>query len=385
VWCGEKYLVNCEGVYVDLYHPRSRGEGMRIVVDVNHPAHVHYFKNFIREMEERGHEVLVTASEKDISFELLEKYHIGFKNVGSYGTSLVRKLINIPIIDVRYYNLTKGFQPDIFIGAGSIRAAHVSYLLRKPCINFEDTEHSTEQIRLYLPFVEGVPTPSCFTQDLGKKQIRFSGYMELAYLHPNRFTPDPAVLDDLGLAEGDPFTIVRFVSWQASHDLGQHGIHDRVGLVKALEHYGRVLITSEGALPAELQDYRLRVSPEKLHDLLYYATLYVGEGGTMASEAAILGTPSIYVSSLAGTMGNFIELEETYDLLYSFTDGSAALGKAIEILQDPASKEKWRSKRERLLADKIDVTAFMVWFIENYPRSFTVQSRHGNTIKRSLS
>ena len=84
-------------------------------------------------------------------------------------------------------------------------------------------------------------------------------------------------------------------------------------------------------------------------------------------------------------MGNFIELEETYDLLYSFTDGSAALGKAIEILQDPASKEKWRSKRERLLADKIDVTAFMVWFIENYPRSFTVQSRHGNTIKRSLS
>lgn len=70
-------------------------------------------------------------------------------------------------------------------------------------------------------------------------------------------------------------------------------------------------------------------------------------------------------------MGNFIELEGTYGLLYSFTDGDAALSKAIEILEDPESKEKWRTKRDRLLADKIDVTAFMVWFVENYPRSFT--------------
>ena len=60
----------------------------------------------------------------------------------------------------------------------------------------------------------------------------------------------------------------------------------------------------------------------------------------MASEAAVLGTPSIFVSSLAGKIGNFIELEKTYDLLYSFTDTDAALEKAIEILQDKKSKEK---------------------------------------------
>jgi len=195
--------------------------------------------------------------------------------------------------------------------------------------------------------------------------------MELASLHPNRFTPNPAVLTELGLAEGDPFIIVRFISWQASHDVGQYGVRDKVRLVKALEQYGHVLITSEGALPPELQSYQIRGDPEKLHDLLYYATLYVGEGGTTAAEAAVLGTPSIFVSSLAKTMGNFIELEETYDLLYSFTDGSAALDRAIEILQDPASQKNWKIKRDRLLKDKIDVSTFMIWFIENYPMSFT--------------
>jgi len=344
---------------------------VRIVVDISHPGHVHYFKHFIREMKEKGHEVLITASEKDITFKLLEKYHLEFENMGSYGTSLISKLANIPIIDIRYYQLMKSFKPDIFVGFGSIRAAHVSFLLRKPCINFEDTEHSTEQIRLYLPFVDAVCTPSCYTQDLGKKQIRFDGYMELASLHPNRFTPNPAVLAELDLAEGDPFIIVRFVSWEASHDVGQHGIRDKVGLVKALESYGRVLITSEGALPEELQPYQIRVSPEKLHDLLYYATLYVGEGGTTASECAVLGTHAIYVNTLG--LGYITEENGKYHLVSDFSSRTrtdeTVLAEARKLLQNPDLRKEAKQKSATLVKEKIDVTAFMVWFIEHYPES----------------
>ncbi|SAI89303.1 hypothetical protein MBBA_2462 [Methanoculleus bourgensis] len=349
---------------------------MRIVVSINHPAHVHYFKNFICEMEQRGHKVLTTASHKDVAIRLLQLYGLEYVNLGSYGSSLLKKMVNIPIMDVKMYQAVKNFHPDILLGFSSARAAHVSKILGVPAVIFDDTEHARWEHRLYAPFAAAILTPSCFHKDLGEKQIRFNGYMELAALHPAHFRPDPLVLQELGLTEDDAFIVVRFVSWQASHDVGQHGIRDKVGLVKALEQYGRVLITSEGALPPELQPYQIRVSPEKLHDLLYYATLYVGEGGTTASEAAVLGTPSIYVSSLVGTMGNFIELEETYDLLYSFTDGGAALDKAVEILQDPKSKDKWRIKRDRLLTDKIDVTEFMVWFVENYPRSFTEMKEH---------
>ena len=349
---------------------------MKIVVDINHPAHVHFFKNFIREMEERGHQVVITASQKDLAYTLLQKYGFTYIPLGCYGDSLLKKLVNLPLLDLRMYNVLKKMNPDISVGIGSIRAAHASLLLKKPCISFEDTEHATEQIRLYLPFAASVCTPSCYRGDIGPKQIRYNGYHELAYLHPDRFTPNPTVLTELGLTEGDPFIVVRFVSWQASHDVGQHGIHDKVGLVKALEQYGRVLITSEGVLPPELRSYQIRGDPEKLHDLLYYATLYVGEGGTTATEAAVLGTPSIFISSLALTMGNFVELEEAYDLLYSFTDDCTALDRATEILRDPASKEDWRVKQERLLADKIDVTAFMIWLIENYPRSVVGMKEH---------
>ena len=345
------------------------GDDMRILIDIGHPAHVHFFKNFIRELERKGHTILITARKKEISLDLLSEYHFDFTLIGEQKAGKFNLIKEWVARDFQIFNIAREFYPDFLLGVGNPSVAHAAKLLRRKSIIFTDTEHAKFANRITFPFADVICTPSCFKYNIGPKQIRYNGYHELAYLHPNRFTPDPAVLTALGLAEGDPFIIVRFVSWEASHDVGQYGIRDRAGFVKALEQYGRVLITSEGALPPELQPYRIRVSPEKLHVLLYYAALYVGEGGTTAAEAAVLGTPSIFVSSLAGTMGNFIELEETYNLLYSFTDGNVALGRAIEILQDPANRENWRIKRERLLGDKIDVTAFMIWLVENYPRS----------------
>jgi len=234
-----------------------------------------------------------------------------------------------------------------------------------------DTEHAKFANGVTFPFADVICTPSCFNYDAGPKQVRYNGYHELAYLHPNRFTPDPAVLTELGLAEGDPFTIVRFVSWQASHDVGQHGIRNKVGLVKALESYGRVLITSEGALPEELRSYQIRVSPEKLHDLLYYATLYVGEGATTASECAVLGTHAIYVNSLG--LGYTTEEDEKYHLVSDFSGrdctDETVLVEARRLLQNPDLRKEGKQKATTLVQDKIDVTMFMVWFIEHYPQS----------------
>ncbi|AKB84292.1 hypothetical protein MCMEM_0239 [Methanococcoides methylutens MM1] len=317
-------------------------------------------------MENRGHEVLITATEKDVAFTLLDSYGFNYINLGSYGKSLIQKLINIPILDFKMYRAVKSFKPDIFVGLGSIRAAHASFLLRNKCILFEDTEHSMEQIKLYLPFVDTICTPSCFKRDLGEKQIRYNGYHELAYLHPINFKPDIEVLTKLGLSENDTFTIVRFVSWNASHDVGQHGISHKIKFVKELEKYSQVFITSETILDDELEKYRIKVPPEQLHNLLYYASLYIGDGGTTAVESAILGTPSIYVSSLVGKMGNFIELEEKYGMILNYNNPDKALEKAVEIIQKSNLKNEWKNKRDRMLKDKIDVNAFMVNFVENY-------------------
>jgi predicted glycosyltransferase len=343
---------------------------MRIVVDINHPAHVHCFRNFIREMEKKGHEVLITATKKDVSLKLLDNLGYKYVNLGSYGDTLLRKLINLFVIDFRMYQAVKRFDPDLFIGLGSIRAAHVSFALRKTSVVIDDTEISKEQMLLFLPFVNVVCTPSYFKLDLGEKQVRFNAYKELAYLHPDYFKPDPTVLDRMGLKRDETFIVVRFITWGASHDVGHHGIADRLEFIQELEKYGRVLVSSEGELGPEFAKYRISLPPEKFHDLLYYATLYVGEGGTTATEAALLGTHSILIDTSAKQCGNFHDLH-SYGLLWFTGHTGEGLWTAKKLLQCPNTKAVGREKLQKLLDDKIDINKFIVWFVENYPESFS--------------
>ncbi len=38
---------------------------MKILIDIGHPAHVHIFRNFAKEMTKKGHKVLMTCREKE--------------------------------------------------------------------------------------------------------------------------------------------------------------------------------------------------------------------------------------------------------------------------------------------------------------------------------
>ena len=348
---------------------------MKILIDIGHPAHVHYFRNFIKIMENKGHEFLIISRNKEMEQYLLNKYKIPYIDRGIGSKNIIGKFLYMLKADYLIFRKALKFKPDLFLSFGSIYPAHASFLLKKPHIAFDDTEHSTEQYKLYSPFTEVVLTPACFTKDLGKEQIRFNGYMELCYLHPNYFKPDPSIFDLLEIKKDEKYVIMRFVSWNASHDIGQSGlnIERKHEIVKELSKYAKVFISSEGELPEDLQKYQIKTHPEKMHDALAFATLFVGEGATMASECACLGTPAIYVNSLtAGTL----EEQERYRLLFGFRKSEGVIEKAIELLNTPNLKQELQQRRQKMLSDKIDVTAFMVWFVENYPESAKIMKEN---------
>ncbi|MBN2013925.1 MAG: DUF354 domain-containing protein [Candidatus Altiarchaeota archaeon] len=346
---------------------------MKVLVDIGHPAHVHFFKNVIWELEKKGHEVKITAREKEISLDLLTAYGFQYTNLGKNRTGLINKAIGMLKMDYNMYRIAKQFRPDILTGLGSMYAAQVGKLINKPSILFTDTEHAKLVHWLTNPFATVICTPTCFKKDFGQKQIRYNGYHELAYLHPDYFRPNAKVLDELGLARGERFIILRFVSWKASHDIGRKGFDMATikDYVKKLESYGRVFITSEATLTQDLEKYRIMINSEKIHDLLYYATMYIGEGATMASEAAILGTPSLYVNPLP--LGYISEESERYGLVHIFPNPKEgqinALQKALELLEDKNLKNEWKEKRKKLIEEKIDVTHFIVELIDRYPKS----------------
>jgi predicted glycosyltransferase len=340
---------------------------LRVIVDIGHPAHVHFFKNTIWNLEKKGHQVMVVSRDKDVVIELLNAYNIPHTVLSKVKKGKIYLLEELLIRESKLYNIARKFNPDLIMGILSPEAAHVAWALGKKSIIFNDTEHAELAQKVTYPFCDIICTPVSFKKDVGPKQIRYRGYHEMAYLHPAYFSPNPEVLKELGVEAGEQFVILRFISWGAHHDVGQHGINDKLALVQELEKFGKVFISSEGELADEFEKYRIRIPPEKIHSVLYYATLCVGEGATMAVESAIIGTPSIYVSSLAGTMGNFSELEEKYGLLFNYSDSESALKKAVELIKDPELKKTWSLKRAALLKDKIDVTEFMVKLIEGIP------------------
>ena len=346
---------------------------MKVLFKVGHPSHVHFFKNVIWNLESKGHETKIAATDKENVLQLLNAYGFKYEIVGRERLGLARKLINMFKVDYKMYKVAKDFKPDILVGESSMTTAQVSKLVKKPSIIFDDTEHAIEHYLLFAPFADVICTPSCYKRKVNpKKHVKYNGYKELAYLHPNQFKPDTAVLDELNLSKDDKFIIVRFASWNSAHDIADRGFkfkneQEILDFLSKLENYGTVLMNSEIKLSSKFKKYILP-HLDDLHSLLYYATLYIGEGATLASEAGVLGTPWIFVSTRS--RGYLDDQQTNYGLGYVISDPKLAMEKAFELLEQNNLKKKWQKKREKLLSEKIDVTKFMTEFIENYPESF---------------
>ena len=339
---------------------------MNILIDINHPAHVHFFKNAIDLFQKKGHKIFVVARDKDVTLPLLQYYRIPYV-VGSNRKSGFFQLgLELFEHTMKLMKASRTFHPDVIISFASPMASWAAVLLGIPSIAFDDTEHAKIGAALYQPFASAICTPTSFWRDLGKKQYRFKGCKALAYLHPKWFTPDPSILKTLGMEVGETFSFVRFVSWQAAHDAGQKGFSrlEKEALVEKMLGFGKVILSVENQKEPTLVGSNLSIPLFQVHNLLSYASLYFGEGGAMAIEAAVLGTPSIYVNTLSA--GIIDELENKYHLLMSFKNGAPAIIKAQEILSDPGSKALWEERRNNMLKEVDDVTTWMVDFVENY-------------------
>jgi predicted glycosyltransferase len=348
---------------------------MRILIDIGHPAHVHLYKNLIFELKKRGHTVVTTVKDIAIAKQLLAHYGIEFINIGLKSDNLFSKAFNQLKYDLKIWKLVRKHKIEIGLGT-SITNAHVSKLSKMRSVVFDDDDDEVQPlfVKYAHPHCNTLVSPDVLK---GKRKRRstlyYPGYHELAYLHPNRFKPDPAVLKEAGLNEGEVFFILRFNVFKAHHDGGIKGLslEQKLELIKILKPLGKILITTERETEPELKEYQMKVRPENAHSLLSYATMLIGDSQTMTSEAAVLGVPSLRCNSFAGRISYLEEEEKKYGLTFAFLpDQFEALKiKLNELLSNPELKSSWKFKRDKLVADKIDVTSFMIWFIENYPNS----------------
>ncbi len=321
-------------------------------------------------MKERGHFLLITVKDIPAAKQLLGTYGMEYIDIGGKPATIMGKLVNQLKFDWRLSKIVRKNKINTGVGS-SITLAHVSKISHMKSFVFDDDDASIQPLfaKFAHPFADYLISPDALAHERKKKNhIVYPSYHELAYLHPNRFKPDLTVLKEAGLKPGDTFFVMRFNVFKAHHDVGVTGLtkEQKLELVHILEKKGKVFITTEAGIEAELSPYRLPVSPEKIHSLLYYAAMFVGDSQTMTSEASVLGTPAVKCNTLAGKLSVPNEIEKKYGLCFAFLPAQypEMVDKVRELLTVPRLKEQWRQKREKMLEDKIDVTAFMVNLIE---------------------
>lgn len=337
---------------------------MKFLFDIGHPADVHYFRNTIAYLEERGHELLIFARDKDVTHFLLDAYNIQYINKGEGGKRIADRLTYTIRSLQLLHEAISTFKPDICVSHASPYLALISRLHGVPNIMFNDTERAVLFKTVLKVCKPDVYSPDSYLEVDMKRQKLVPSYMELAYLHPDLYTPNEKINE----VTGKNYVLLRFVANNAAHDIGHPGITDQQKreMVDRLNEHTTVWISSEDELPEDLEKYRIDVPPEQIHDVIAYSKLVMGGSGTMSSEAAMLGVPAIFISE--SKLGYINELSDKYGLVYRYrnieSERQKALNKASEILNLDHS-EQYTNRRDRMLSDKQNMTQIMIEILSN--------------------
>lgn len=342
---------------------------MKIQIDINHPAHVHYFRNFIKIMEERGHVFKITNRDSPIINKLLDYYDIKHikRTMRPKKKGTISSLVYLIKTIASVFNTAIHFKPDLFLGFASASCAIVSRFFMKPCILIDDTEHNVINQKLYYPTCSVVLTPFYFNKALGKKQIYFKAFVEQFYLHSKYYNENKEVLKELNLLP-HKYVLGRFIAYDAHHDLKTYSIstEDKIDIIQYIENEYPVLLSlEEGAKSFYSKKNILNISPEKIHDLQCNARLMIGEGGTMHTEAFVLGVPTICMNPLDSGAAQYQEKNFSYRTAHS-CDKKNILEIAHQFLTNEIDYDVERKVLEN---DTINPTDFLIWFVENYPES----------------
>jgi predicted glycosyltransferase len=336
---------------------------MRILIDITHPAHAHFFRPTLPVLRARGHEVAITSRDKDVTLRLLDAFGIEHEMLSRAGRTRWQLLVEMLVRVSRLRGVVKRFRPHLILAREGVFACQAGWLTGVPAISIDDTDDAPIQHALSFPFAWRVYTDRAYRKSVGSKQRFFKGVSCLAYLQPGVFEPDPSVLEAAGLGLEERLIFLRLVSWTSNHDYGHRGFdrHDLNRLLDRLEGFGRIVMSSEHALDEALEPYRITLDPQQIHHLMAFCSLYIGESPTMAAECAVLGVPAIHVSTRRVW---YTEELQRYELLHNVDNSADCLALASNILQDSNYHLQNLKRRDHYLQEADDLVAVVLKAVE---------------------
>ena len=356
---------------------------MKILFYFGHPAQYLFARETIRQLIERQHEVKLVIKTKDVLETLLKNDGLSYENIltSTRGNSKLSIILSLVRRNISLFPIIFKFKPDLLIG-GDATIAQLGRLLNinRITVTEDDYEVIKSLSDITNPFTQSILAPTvCKVGKWNKKKIGYDGYMKLGYLHPKVFTFKKEIVD--AYISTDKYVIIRLAKLTAHHDVGIKGIDNLLldKLIKILENNSfKVLLSIEREIDKKYSSYIMDINPNDMHHFLNAASLLICDSQSMSVEASILGTPSLRISDFIGKISVLEELEHKYQLTFGIKPNN--IDKLFSILNQLLSiedlKEEFTRRKDTMLKDKINVSDFFTWFIENYPKSISVMKKN---------
>jgi len=342
---------------------------MKIWVDILTPKQVLFMGELSRRLEAKAHTVLRTTRRYREVNEFLELKGMTATVVGKHGgASLKGKLIASSERIAELASIVQEFKPDLSIGFASPEAARTAFGLSIPHYTINDSPHSEAVALLTIPLSKKLFSPKIIPPDawskLGtslEKIVQYNALDPIVWLR--EFHPDSEILDELGLDNTVPIVLFRaeetFASYLLDRKLKKESVTLPIidGLIKKLKEPTQIVFLPRYQEQIEIvkEFHGGVIVPEKVIDgssLLYFSSVFIGAGGTMTAESALMGIPTITCYPGEPTFVERYLIRKK--LSYREIDPRKATEKIVQILDRSEAFRKKSQERAKAVTSKME-------------------------------
>jgi hypothetical protein len=339
---------------------------VRIWFDVLTPKQVMFFKHSVNLLKEKDHELLCTGRNYRECVKLSKLKKLDLKIVGKFGGS--SKYDKLRASSSRIFDLSReinDFQPELCISFSSPEAARVAFGLGIPHVTFSDSPHARAVQRLTIPFVNYllcpwiIPYSAWKNLGISKNQIiRYHALDPVAWIRDETKMINEKELKSKYRLSKNNVIVVRPEESKASYLIDKDSNVDRI-LGSIVENFHK---TSDILVLGRYED-QIRHLKGKYGDrimvlenvvdgleLISLADVFVGGGGTMTAESALLGKPTISISPIKFYVDDYLV---KMGLIRKIANSSHI----VKILDQMQSDNKFRKEqkiRARLILNQME-------------------------------
>jgi len=337
---------------------------LKVWLDILTPKQANLFAELHDRLNDKGCRVLVTTRHYREVNELLELRKVKASKVGRHGgANLKDKLLESSKRITALAEVVEDFSPDVAISFSSPEAARVAFGLGISHYCISDSPHAEAVSRLTIPLSEKLFTPWIIPSYAWNRYgIRPRDIVRYRALDPIVWITSknaPKSLDELKMDSAKPIVVIRTSEEFAAY------LSDRSAarISTTMDIIANILDKSNGELQLVVlprydeQGERLRkrfgariIVPQHVIDgvsLLRESTVFIGGGGTMSAEAALLGVPVI--SHYPGNRTFVEKFLVKYGLIERILDPGRIAHRTIGISKSREFREYYRRKSSKLV------------------------------------